>query len=428
VTGEVSSSRKLPPRSARASTHGKSPLSTAWDLLKPQNRAVTQALQSRFASSQTTVITTSLATAVLMLANPGAAGATAALSSRSLPQVSSPVRPVAIFEPDDRRLISDQYAQVRKRIGLLVHRRTKSVCTAFCVAPDIVATAGHCVAGTLAQPAGDPADLRFRRDRPRVPGIAIKGAEDGTLYNHIVTGAGQLNTRPPINAASDWVFLRLAQKACPSGGLPLSRRTSSQVAADAADGRIYNLAYHRDLPHWKLAVARPCGFISRWKTGEREQLSRDFEHSEDLLLHTCDTEAASSGSPLIVDGKNGPEVVGINVGTYVRSRVVTQDGQVIQHLDTQVIANTALLASPLVAPLEAFANGQLLTNASQIEQLQNLLLAQGLQPGPCDGHYGPQTRTAIETYEARVGLPITGLATRSLLSRLETTTSARAQR
>jgi len=48
--------------------------------------------------------------------------------------------------------------------------------------------------------------------------------------------------------------------------------------------------------------------------------------------------------------------------------------------------------------------------------------------GPIDGRFGPLTRRAIEDYEARVGLPISGLATQILLKRLETTTSASAAR
>lgn len=337
------------------------------------------------------------------------------------------VHKVAVFEPDDRRLIYDGYPALRERIGILTNTGTQSVCTAFCVAPDVVATAGHCVSGTTSQPAGDPAQLRFRRDGAVGTGISIKGAHDGSFVRHVVTGAWRLNTRPPINASSDWAMLRLSKSACPALGLRLSSRSAAQVAADAANGRIYNIAYHRDLVHWKLAVSDPCSFVSTQIAGEPDQLRRDFERADQLLLHTCDTEAASSGSPLLIDGENGPEVVGINVGTYVRSRVVTHDGQIVQRLDQEVISNTALLASSLVAPLDAFNSGQLLTGVSEIEKLQNYLATHGLNVGPRDGQFGPQTRKAIEIYEARIGLPITGLATQSLLQRLQRTTSAHAE-
>lgn len=372
-------------------------------------------------------IATTLATTVLAFALSDPASAAPLQTSRSFHGAASLVQPIAIFGTDDRRLISNLYPDLRERMGVLVHTGTQSVCTAFCVAPDVVATAGHCIAGTVSQPAGDPAELRFRRDTATGPGISIQGTSDGTLHRQIVLGAEHLNTRPPINATSDWAFLRLAKTACPAGGLRLSSRTASEVAAEAAAGHLYHVAYHRDLAHWKLAISTHCSLVSGRKGAEPEQLSRDFERAADLLLHTCDTEAASSGSPLLVDGEHGPEVVGINVGTYVRSRVITHDGQVVQRLDSEVISNTALLAAPLIAPLATFASGELLTRPVEIERLQAYLLAHGRHAGPRDGRYGPMTRKAIRAFQARVGLPVTGLATRSLLKRLETTRSAHAE-
>lgn len=364
----------------------------------------------------------------VIFALPQVAAATPTLPVRTLNGPTPLALPVAIFEPDDRRLVYDRYRALRDRIGLLVHAGSQSVCTAFCVAPDVVATAGHCVTGTINEPADEPNELHFRRDTAKGAELSIKGANDEIVSHHILTGAPRLNTRPPINATSDWALLRLSKAACPAGGLRLSSRSAAEIAADANAGRIYHIAYHRDLAHWKLAVSRPCSLAPRSKAGEPEQLSRDFERAEDLLLHTCDTEAGSSGSPLLVDGEHGPEVVGINVGTYVRSRIITHDGQIVQRLDSEVISNTALRAAPLIAPLQAFSSGELLTRASEIEQLQAHLIAQGLHAGPRDGRYGPLTRSAIETYEERVGLPTTGLPTRSLLNRLGTTAAVRAER
>lgn len=367
-------------------------------------------------------------TMILILTHPRQTEAASLPPAWRLHDLASPVQPVAIFDADDRRPLSERYRYLRERIGVLVHIATQSVCTAFCVAPDVVATASHCVVGTVSEPVDTPAQLRFRRDTAIGPGIPIQGADDEAKRHYIMTGAPRLNTRPPINATSDWAFLRLARTACPAGGLRLSSRSATDIAADAAAGRIYHVAYHRDLAHWKLAVARPCALVAPSKSGALEQLSQDFERAEDLLLHTCDTEAASSGSPLLVDREDGPEVVGINVGTYVRSRVITHDGQIVQRLDSEVISNTALRAAPLLAPLDAFTRGQILTSASEIGQLQAHLSTQGLEAGPRDGRLGPLTRKAIETYETRVGLPVTGLATRSLLDRLARTTVVRAER
>ena len=334
---------------------------------------------------------------------------------------------VAVIDADERRLIAGRYPWLRERIGTLVHGGTNSVCTAFCVAPDVVATAGHCVAGTVTQSAGNPADLQFRADNASGPGIAVKGARSTAIAYNMMTGSARLKTRPPINATSDWALLRLAKAACPANSLPFSRMSAGQVAAEAAAGRIYHVAYHRDLPHWKLAVAKGCLLVSGRKAGDPAQLARDFERADHLLLHTCDTESASSGSPLLVDGLHGPEVVGINVGTYVRSRVIAHDGQIVQRLDSEVIANTALLAAPLADKLDAFSRVRAVTDGPDMQRLQTALADLGHDPGPLDGVFGVRTRRAIEAYETRNGLSVTGIATMKLLQRLVGTTSASAR-
>lgn len=368
---------------------------------------------------------TALALAPVFLIGTGAASAAPFMAPTALKRAAPAlVEKVAVIDTDERRMVANRYPELRERIGTLVHATTQSVCTAFCVAPDVVATAGHCVAGTVSQPAGNPAQLRFVRDGATSPAIPVKGAGSAAIAHNVMTGSQRLKTRPPINATSDWAFLRLEKTACPARSLPFSRMSAQEVAAEAAAGRIYHIAYHRDLAHWKLAVGKGCSLVSRKKAGDPEQLSRDFDRAGDLLLHTCDTEAASSGSPLLVDGDNGPEVVGINVGTYVRSRVITHDGQIVQRLDSEVIANTALLAAPLVERLQAFSSARVIADGSDMLRLQDHLSQLGLDPGPQDGIFGPLTRQAIEAYEARSGLPITGMATHTLLQRLLTTTSA----
>ena len=367
------------------------------------------------------------ACAAASLAAPGHAKAAPGLPRHNL-NFQSIVHRIAVFDRDDRRLIAQRFPNLRSRIGLLVNHQTNSVCTAFCVAPDIVATAGHCASGTGSQSAPHPSQLSFRRDDRRVEAVRIYGSGRSAARQHILTGAPTLKTRPPINATSDWAFLRLTKNACPAGGLALSSLTAEEVAAEAAIGNVYHVAYHRDLAHWKLAIARSCRLIPKKGAGDPRQLAHDFERSTDLLLHTCDTEAASSGSPLLIDGDNGPEVVGINVGTYVRSRVISHDGKIVQRLGSQVISNTALLASPLIPQLDAFARAEILTDRAEIRRLQQHLGMLGLSPGPADGLFGSLTRRAIKLYQARAGLPENGLPTSSLLKRLDTTAGTTASR
>jgi peptidoglycan hydrolase-like protein with peptidoglycan-binding domain len=57
-------------------------------------------------------------------------------------------------------------------------------------------------------------------------------------------------------------------------------------------------------------------------------------------------------------------------------------------------------------PLGASA-GQPLTPAD-IQQVQARLQAMGLDPGPLDGTWGPQTEAALRAYQQQRGLPMSG--------------------
>ncbi len=53
-----------------------------------------------------------------------------------------------------------------------------------------------------------------------------------------------------------------------------------------------------------------------------------------------------------------------------------------------------------------------------VRRAQKLLAAQGYEPGPIDGLYGPRTRDAVERFETAHGLPVTGTVTTGLIDRL----------
>ena len=70
-----------------------------------------------------------------------------AWSSRPGNATGSAVQPVAVFGTDDRVPLPAKYKDVQEKIGLLFNVRGRTVCTAFCVASDVIATAGHCLLG-----------------------------------------------------------------------------------------------------------------------------------------------------------------------------------------------------------------------------------------------------------------------------------------
>jgi hypothetical protein len=327
--------------------------------------------------------------------------------------------PVAVFGADERVALPANYRHLQERMGLLFNRRSRMVCTAFCVAPDIIATAGHCLFRIAGERAPQIADFWFARNYDAARDYTrIAGHGAGAAAQHVMSGATILNLRPPIDATKDWAFARLSSAVCSKGVLTVRPLPVEQILAEAAANRVFQVSYHRDFTPWRLAYARPCAIARSFPGAEWTAIAKDFAEPGILLLHTCDTGGASSGSPLLLDTPRGPEVIGINVGTYVRSEVVMQDGQVTRRLKADTVANTAVSAVAFAAKLDAFRQAAIMGTPELIRSLQAALKQRQLYGGALDGTFGPALRAAIESHERAEGLTVMGLATEALLKRL----------
>ncbi|MGH6815213.1 MAG: peptidoglycan-binding protein [Hyphomicrobiaceae bacterium] len=327
--------------------------------------------------------------------------------------------PAAVFGKDDRVALPVRYNALRSSIGLLFSVPARTVCSAFCVADNVVATAAHCLFRTSGEHPPPLAGFWFARqfaDRHRLARIA--GTGTGAAAQHIMAGSMRLSLRPPIDATSDWALVRLDRPACQDHVLPLRPLSPDAIAREATAQRLYQVGYHRDFIDWRLAYSRPCAEIRQSGT-EWGAVAKDFSRPDLLVLHTCDTGGASSGSPLLVDGANGPEVVGINVGTYMQARVVTQKGQVLHRYKASNVANTAVAAQAFADRLAVFRDAHILSSGSSLQSLQARLKMLKYYVGRVDGSYGPALRDAIRAFEAAQNSVVTGLATVSLLRRLE---------
>jgi hypothetical protein len=343
--------------------------------------------------------------------------AAAQVPARSAPsQPASPyLQRVAVFGKDGRTPVPQSLHDISDRIGVLFDRRSRSVCTAFCVASDTVATAAHCLYRTAGEKPLRLTDLAVRLYGKRSTS-RIAGADSGAPEANVVAGSSHLSVRPPIDATRDWALVRLAKPLCKGGALKVSARALKDVMRLAAQGRVYNVAYHRDVPKWQPMLGRPCRVKRNFKDAPWSTIRRDFFNPGQLLLHTCDTGGASSGSPLLVDSANGPEVIGINVGTYVQSKVILLNGEVVHRFKADDVANTGVNAQVFAGMLAAFRGAELLATSRQILRLQDALAARGLYAGPREGRYGPVLRAAIVAFERSAAMPVTGLATRALLA------------
>lgn len=347
------------------------------------------------------------------------AGPLARLVSEPAVAHYSLIHRVAVFGTDDRIAVPDKYKAVADRIGLLFNNQTRTVCSAFCVAPNVVATAAHCLFKPGAEASPRLAEYWFARGYDRQRDFSrIAGYSTGSSSQHIVTGATRLSTRPPIDAASDWALVRLANPACRSGVLPIKALPSDTIIKAAAARRVFQIAYHRDQAQWKPVYSQPCLVDRRFGQIDWPMIARDFTTPEQLILHACDTGGASSGSPLLLDAPDGPYVIGINIGTYEQARVLVQAGQVMHRFKSETVANTGVNAGVFAAKIPAIARAQIIPSGPPLRELQTRLQMRGHYAGPIDGSYGPLMRVAIEAFEERHRLPVTGLPTSELARRL----------
>jgi Putative peptidoglycan binding domain len=328
--------------------------------------------------------------------------------------------PVAVFGRDDRVAVPSRLEPLKEKIGLLFSQRARRVCTAFCVAPNVVATAGHCLYGTHGQQAPPLQDFWFARTFGGQRHFArLAGYGHTAMAQHVMSGGMDLNVRPPIDAGKDWALLRLARASCDGNTLPLRALSSEAIIAEAAAGRVFQVSYHRDFKPWRLAYGGPCGLARSFAAVDWTVIAGDFADPSQLLLHTCDTGGASSGSPLLLESPDGIAVVGINVGTYVQSKVLMEDGRISKRFEATEVANTAVNSTAFASKLATFRRAVILASAAEIRALQMALKQRALYPGAIDGTYGASLRSAIEAYEGAQDLPVTGLATRALLQRLQ---------
>lgn len=331
----------------------------------------------------------------------------------------APVHNIAIFGPDDRMALPPSLRPLREMLGLLFNVRQRTVCTAFCIAPGMIGTAAHCLFKTKGEKAPRLADFWFARNYDAVRDYSrIAGYETGTAAQNIIAGSIKLSTTPPIDATSDWAFVRLASPVCSKGAFEIAQMPVDRVIQESKAGHIYQISYHKDFKQWQPAYSRPCRVDRTFANAPWQTTAQDFDAPENLLLHECDTGGASSGSPLLLDTEKGPKVIGINVGTYVQSRSVVHQDRIVERSTTSSIANTGVSSMAFASRLAEFRSTRIVNNPMQLKELQERLHKLGHYAGPIDGKYGPTLRVAIDAYQSSINIPKTGVASDDLLARL----------
>ncbi|RIA54972.1 protease YdgD [Dichotomicrobium thermohalophilum] len=327
----------------------------------------------------------------------------------------------AVFGEDTRRDVPQSYAHMAGQIGMIYEPDTQTLCSAFCVAPNVVATASHCLFQPRKGRLPNLFDMSFRleyRDLSLSSGIA--GRMAGTPKHSVAVGTTRFGKEPPLSAPKDWALAKLERPICKFGTMNVSPRATDELIEASRERRIFQLSYHWDYTHWKLAYSDRCKIRRSFKGIEWRYIRQHFSGADDLLLHDCDTGGASSGSPILMDTTDGPVVVGLNVGTYTRTRLLLSQGDVVRRQKPDIIANTAVNVrafAPVIGPL---ATRTMISTEREVIDLQKELQARNLYTGPIDGIFGRGTRSAIRAYESLRGETMTGLPTRLLLTTLIT--------
>jgi membrane-bound lytic murein transglycosylase B len=110
-------------------------------------------------------------------------------------------------------------------------------------------------------------------------------------------------------------------------------------------------------------------------------------------------------------GATGPAfLVGRNFRAILRYNNSASYALAVGHLADRIAGAPALAA--------AWPSAERALDRTERQELQQLLLAQGLEPGGVDGMIGGQTKAAIRAFQIKQGLPADGHAGAGLLERL----------
>lgn len=324
--------------------------------------------------------------------------------------------PAAVFGTDDRTGLPPAYRRYQDALGVIFNIGSRSVCTAFCVGEAVIATASHCLFKTRGEKAPKLEAFWFARNYDETREYSrIAGHASRAAAQNVVAGSTALSVSPPIDATSDWALVRLQRPVCTKALFDIEPMSTDEIVAASAAGRVFQLAYHRDYTLWKQAYSKPCKVAKEFGDTDWSTVAGDFSNPDALVLHQCDTGGASSGSPLLVDTPRGPKVVAINVGTYVQSKLIVRQGQTVQRMKPETIANTAVSTRAFETALQSFRGATVLMTTASVKELQGTLAKVGYYKGPLDGSYGLALRTAIAAFEVAEKMPVTGIASEAIL-------------
>ncbi len=345
------------------------------------------------------------------------------------------VRKIAVLGKDNRISLPAKYQALAAGIGIIGQPGKKGWrCTAFCVAPNIIATNAHCIVRNptmgkrlnLAKtifilPALTKSPLNHKY-KPRIsyPEYVHQKMPGLSIYSGNYAEARHLNSQK-----QDWAFTKLIHSVCRGRTLEFGTEKLKQIKKAAQKNDVFMIGYHGDKDMSERLYSNKCRIRSRNnKTFFMKKQRRQMTREALLLPHTCDAFKGSSGSPILLKTGSNYKVIGINLGSlkyeHFRIRRNRYTGKIISRkkLKTGKETNIAIQPKIFVEGLKRFQEETLLTNIEQFRSFQKGLKTLNFYRGKIDGRFGKQTKRAIYAFEKKMKLAPIGLPTKELLDTL----------
>lgn len=204
----------------------------------------------------------------------------------------------------DNRVVIEAEDRRWHAVGRL-NREAGGFCTAVLIGPREALTAAHCLWDQTRRRWVAPETLHF-----------VPGYRRGTYLGHARVERYRLAKDIAIDARGhpeslldDWAVLELSLDLRAGAGVEPMVLAENDERDRLASQPLASGGYSRDRPHLPVKV-EPCRALGVIERGR-------------LLLHDCDSEAGSSGSPIVVERDGRLVVVGI------QSAIVSAGGEAV---------------------------------------------------------------------------------------------------